>query len=81
MAISLDLTLTCNCTFFVPDMETIDRVFQGDSPWYWPYPVLELLFLVFFSRLGVKKIVSLKIHHIFDLVCARLTPLFMKFPS
>ena len=67
--------LTCNCTFFAPDMETIYRIFQGDSPWYWPYPVLELLCFFFSSRLGVKKIVSLKIHHTFDLVCARLTPL------
>lgn len=34
-----------------------------------------IMFFFFSSRLGVKKIVSLKIHHTFDLVCARLTPL------
>lgn len=44
-------------------------------------PYFGIIIFGIFSRLGVKKIVSLKIHHTFDLVCARLTPLFMNFPS
>lgn len=62
--------LTCNCSFFAPDMEAIYRIVQGDSPWLLARLSFGNSCFVLFSPKGVRKIVSLKIQlYIWSCLC------------